>query len=92
MEGAAHTLSSILHPCRYLSQTWCVQVGRHLPLEHSTGYFVGFLRATVRDTRLKTSPSVEECVGSTVALAMLVWPWLDCGGKLVALLESVDYQ
>jgi len=92
VEGAAHTLSSILHPCQYLEQTWCVQVGRHLLLQYSAGYFVGFLRAIVRDNRLKTSPSVGECVGSTVALAMLVWPWLGHGGKLVALLESMDYQ
>ena len=92
MEGAAHTLSSILHPCQYLEQAWCVQVGRHLLLEHSAGNFVGFQRAIVRDTQLKTSLSVGECVGSTVALAMLVWPWLGRGGKLVALLESMDHQ
>ena len=92
MEGAAHTLSPILHPCQYLSQTWYAEVGRHLLLEHSAGYFVGFLMATVRETQLKTSLSVGECVGSTVALAMLVWPWLDRGGKHVTLLESVDYQ
>jgi len=92
VQGAAYTQSSILHPYQYFSQTWCVRVGKHLVLEHSAGYFVGFLMATVRETQLKTSPSVGECVGSTVALAMLVWPWLDRGGKLVALLESVDYQ
>ena len=88
MEDAAHTPSPILHPCQYLSQTWCVRVGRHLLPEHSAGYFVGFLMATVRETQLKTSPSVGECVGSTAALAILVYPWLGGrGGKLVALVK-----
>ena len=83
MEGAVHTQSSTLHPYQCLSQTLCARVGRHLLLEHSAGVFVGLPMAAVRDDRLETSPSVGERVESTAAPAMLVWPWLDRGGKLV---------